>query len=399
MNKLVFSAVAGTAILIGGAVFAARSSATRPEPQRTTLAVAVPASPGPVKGTGQNSDEFIWRLLTQFAAPVNRSRPSPVVFETWASDADVFSTTPSWPSPDAPKKFQRSVLQAASTGSHGPIDVPCAQPGNAAIGGFPRFTASPTHCIAEEVKRNRPQFDYIVQNRLNTKAGLAAAYASGFKVVMPDAAVSVKGDWVPVRTLLTWIPSLRSVENIRRMYYTNTSDGVEYAVVSLHVSSRQNTNWVWGTFEHQMNPGRCDDIGCYDTFGATIPDVPANRRATNTQYGACPKSARLKTLMTRANLSPVWDNYCMKATMVDYAAPDGTPYALGNSVIERIVGNGTVAASSCIGCHYYAAFNSTGAADSTAVAMLPYNPTGRPDPAVLRDTRQFDFMWGVLLAP
>jgi hypothetical protein len=28
---------------------------------------------------------------------------------------------------------------------------------------------------------------------------------------------------------------------------------------------------------------------------------------------------------------------------VDYTATDGTPYALGSSVIERITGNGTVA--------------------------------------------------------
>jgi hypothetical protein len=250
------------------------------------------------------------------------------------------------------------------------------------------------------VKRNRVQFDYIVNNNLNTQAGLKVAFARSFKVAMPTDAISVKGDWVPVEALLQWIPALRnSVENARRLYYTNTSDGVEYALVSLHVSSRQNPNWVWGTFEHHMNPGRCDDLGCYDTFGAVDPAVAPNHQATNTQYGACRKTDRLRALMARANLAPVWEHYCMKSTQVDYTAPDGTPNALGNSVIERIVGNGTVAASSCIGCHVYAAYNSAGAADSTVIAMLPYNPTGRPDPNVLRNLQQFDFMWGVLNAP
>ena len=67
--------------------------------------------------------------------------------------------------------------------------------------------------------------------------------------------------------------------------------------MSMHVSSKQNPNSVWGTFEHQMNLGRCDYIGCFDSFGAEIPAVPPNRTANNTQYGACPKTAPLKALM------------------------------------------------------------------------------------------------------
>lgn len=34
-----------------------------------------------------------------------------------------------------------------------------------------------------------------------------------------------------------------------------------------------------------------------------------------------------------------------------------------------------------------------------ALAILPYNPTGNPIPAVLNGSLQYDFMWGVLLAP
>lgn len=364
------------------------------------VVVAVPAQAGAVDGTTQNSDEFIWRLFATFAAPVSPDAASPVVFETWASDKDTFSATPQWPDPAAPKVFQASALAVAkSVGAHGKsaIDVACATPGNAAVGGFPT-TGTPTPCIAEEVKRNKPQFDYIVDNGLNTQAGLKAAFAKSFKVVMPTDAVSVKGDWVPVQTLLQWIPSLDSVENIRTKYYTNTSAGVEYAVVSLHISSRQNTNWVWGTLEHQYTPGRCDSIGCFDTFGAVLPAVPPNQATINTQYGACAKSEALAGVFAEAGLSVVWNNYCLKSTQVDYAAADGTPYVLGNAVIERIVGNGTVAASSCIGCHVYASFDSSGSPSKAATAMLPYNPTGAPIPAVLEDSIQFDFMWGVLLA-
>ena len=363
-----------------------------------TIVVAVPARAGAVDGTQQNSDEFIWRLFTQFAAPVANAPGAPVAFETWASDADTFSYTPTWPAPTAPKKFQPSVLRAATTPHGGPVDVPCATPGNAAVGGFPT-TGTPTPCIAEEVRRNRPQFDYIVSNNLNTQAGLAEAFKKSFKVAMPTSSIAVKGDWVPVQTLLQWIPTIGNLDNLHKLYYTGTSDGVEYALVSLHVSSRQNANWVWGTFEHQMTPGRCDNIGCLDTFGAMKPAVPPNKAMINTQYGPCEKTPALQALMQAANLSPVWNNYCLKSTQVDYTAPDGTPYVLGNAVIERIVGNGTVAASSCISCHAYASFSSNGQPTKAATAMLPYNPTGQPIPAVLEGSLQYDFMWGVLLAP
>jgi hypothetical protein len=374
-----------------------------------TIIVAVPAKAGAVDGMTENSDAFIWRKFTEFAAPVSRGQPSPVVFETWASDDDTFSAAPRWPNPNEPKKLHASLLELIKklpTNPHqsitsflaGPIDVPCAAPGNSAVGGFPT-SGTPAPCIAEETKRNRAQFDYIKDNHLNTKSGLAAAFAKSFAVEMPLDAMAVKGDWVPVQTLLQWVPQLGNSANVERLYYTNTVDSVEYALVALHVSSRQNPNWVWGTFEHQMNPGRCDYIGCLDSFGAEIPMVPPNKIAVDSQYGACPKTQPLKALMRNAELAPVWENYCLKSTEVDYTAADGTPYVLGNSVIEGIVGNGTVAASSCIACHAYASFDSTGAPKAGVTAMLPFNPTGKPITGVLAGSLQFSFMWGVLRAP
>ena len=387
-------------VILAALLAAASSLALAQSP--SALRVVETARAGAVQGTKQNSDEYIWRLFTQFTAPAP-GVPGAVVFETWASDAETFSAKPVWPAAGAPKKFQRSVLRSSRTHGAGaaspisPIDIPCSPPGNAAAGGFP-VDGTPLPCIAEEVRRNRPQFDYIVNNGLNTKAGLAAAYARSLDVQMPASSISIKGDWVPVQTLLHWIPELGSVERIRQLYYTGVADKVEYAVVALHVSSRQNPNWVWGTFEHQKSPGRCDDLGCYDSFGAVKHVVAPERSAINTQYGACDKSPALKALMAGARLSPVWQNYCLKSSQVDYTAKDGTPYALGNSVIERIVGNGTVVASSCITCHSYASFDASGATSLAAQAMLPFNPTGKPIPAVLKNSLKYDFMWGVLLA-
>jgi hypothetical protein len=92
-------------------------------------------------------------------------------------------------------------------------------------------------------------------------------------------------------------------------------------------------------------------------------------------------------------VAEVRDNDCLKSTQVDECRRRHG-YALGNSVIERIVGNGTVSASSWIACHVYASFGSNGKPAGSATAMLPYNPTGKPIPTVMSGSLQFDFMWG-----
>lgn len=367
------------------------------------IAVTTPARPGSVSGTDENSDAFIWRLMTnQIAAPVTMGSPTPAQFETWASDGDTFSLTPHWPGSSAAHVFHASVLghirRGLSSWDDGAIDVGCAVPPNPFVGGFP-IAGSPARCIAEEVKRNRPQYDYLVGNNLNTQAGLISAFASSFKVDMPKSAISVKGDWIPVSTLIKWIPQLHDRATVETLYLTTIAQATEYALVSLHVSSKQNAAWVWGTFEHSLTPGRCDVIGCFDSFGAVTRSVPPNMQTSNTQYGACPKTSALRAMMRKAGLSQVWDNYCLKGTEVDYTNADGTPYVLGNSVIEGINANGAVAASSCISCHAYASFGAKGVPTGPAVTMLGYNATGRPIPDVFALARRFDFTWGVFAAP
>ncbi|MDJ0931575.1 hypothetical protein [Breoghania sp.] len=149
---------------------------------QSPVVVGTPSQAGPVDGSDQNSDEFIWTLFTQFVAPATSGKEKPVIFETWASDADTFNTAPKWPDPSEGKKFQTSILELATTPSlHGAaagaslakaIDVPCKTPGNAGVGGLPS-TGTPKPCVAEETRRNKPQFDYIVENGFNTQKDLA----------------------------------------------------------------------------------------------------------------------------------------------------------------------------------------------------------------------------------
>ena len=54
-----------------------------------------------------------------------------------------------------------------------------------------------------------------------------------------------------------------TVAQVPQLYHVNAEqDGTKYALVSMHVISKQVPNWTWATFEHRFNPGRCDIMGC-----------------------------------------------------------------------------------------------------------------------------------------
>jgi hypothetical protein len=370
------------------------------------LGVAALATPCSAQGVnlpwGQASDMVAWQVLVQVTAPAGIPDSRNAVFETWASDADLFGRAPpQWPAPNAPKKLQASLL--ALHGRAEPFVVEtitpdqCAKPRDPAAGNYPAGA-----CIGEEVRRNWSLFQYFVTNDLYSRSGLARAYASKLAVESPNDAIVVKGDWAPIDDLIRWIPGLHDPANVRRLYHTNSAtapDGStrEYALLGLAISSKQVKQWVWSTFEHRMNPGRCDDIGCNDVFGAVTPAVkPA--ATPNSDYGPCEKTPELKALMTSGGLDDVWDNYCLKGSQVTFvraaagaAAPE--PTLLGNSVIERINAGVPIPHSSCITCHSYASFNDKGQPN---VKPLQTNPIGAPDPSSMQGFVSADFMWGIL---
>ncbi len=243
-----------------------------------------------------------------------------------------------------------------------PAGDKCGPPANARAGNFPASA-----CIGEEVRRNWASYQYIVSNGLYSFNGLEQAFKSGLKVDMPADSVEFKGDWVKVADLITWIKRTEDVTltpaSVRKLYYVNTAtDGDEdrrLCVVSIHLSTKQIKNWVWSDFEHRLNPGRCDAIGCHDSFGAIDKDVQGKPNR-NQDYGACQKTPALLAIMRNAGDDPVWENYCLKGSQATFVATDGKPTFLGDSVIERMNANIPVSKSSCITCHAYASFDKSG---------------------------------------
>jgi hypothetical protein len=150
---------------------------------------------------------------------------------------------------------------------------------------------------------------------------------------------------------------------------------------------------VWASFEHQDNPGRCDTMGCFDSFGAKKKAVEPVTTA-NTQYGKCVKTAAVEKLFKDAKLDGVWKNYCLKSSQIDEVSKSGVSLMLGDSFTERVAAAVPINQSSCMSCHASASVTSNGAPYTTLLAESPMGNVTLPSTAV-----GVDFIWGILLAP
>jgi len=394
----------------------------------STCAQAAPPPAGVAYSPGMAEDQVSWRLFVEVVSPAPAPNPTQALtFETWATDAETFSsgtTPPVWPTAPASERNQRR-FQPSSLGLHRPtglklavdasgVPTPCASPADPASGKFPTPATAkpPTNCLAEEVRRNKPAFDYIVQNNLYSVAGLKANFPSAAPIELPQsgdlrkAGIEVKVDWIPLNTVVTWLNAnlAKPVDAafVRKNYFiTRQSDGTEYALVSMHISLKDRPNWLWATFEHQLNPGRCDTMGCYDKFGLPPAQASIPPAATaNTQYPACSKKSDALAKMF-SGLPAVWNNYCLKDTQIDFvsvqAATKGKPLLNGDSVVERILAGVPIDQSSCISCHAYATFGSQGCVAQNNPGISSPAPIGAV--AQQAGQKRYDFVWGVITIP
>jgi hypothetical protein len=325
--------------------------------------------------------------------------------------------------------------------------------------------------MAEIVFRNKPFFDYVFRNDLyntdgvvklfkanagNIPAGAPYRLADGAgalsEIVFPADAVMIKSDWLSRERA-----EAMGLHDDPRNPYVKMSitspvlddngsilQPGEHWLVAIHFSSKDTPNWVWTTFEHVNNPGRCDYTGCNDSYGYASPDAVAAGQARNytrphevcdglllpsyvldpggSYAGGEPQPGLAEAFAalgigTRDNPTLVpeptdraWLSYRLKGTQVEFTDATGRPTHLGNSVTEA----GFVTTSSCITCHARAGTNAGGTVPLplgvfenglTDSGYLPsshglpqpdwYNQSGQPPTLLVLQT---DFAWGFLLA-
>ena len=330
--------------------------------------------------------------------------------------------------------------------------------------------------MAELVFRNKSLFDYVFRNELYHQEGLlkvvarnddniasAAPYrlsndrGAVAEIVFPADAVMIKTNWLARERAEEMgvhdDPEHPYVKmNITSPVTDNNGTILkpgEHWLVAFHISSKDIPNWVWATFEHVNNPGRCDYTGCNDSYGYGSRDRVAAGQASNytrphevcddlplpswvldpgKTYPAGVRRAPLDAVFralrigTRENTTLVptpedraWLSYELKGSQVEFTDSMGRAVHAGNSVTEA----GFVSTSSCMTCHARASVASDGAKPPalrlpalgvfenvlTDSGYLPsslglpvadwFNRNAQP-PSLL--ALQTDFVWGFLAA-
>lgn len=336
----------------------------------------------------------------------------------------------------------------------------------------------------ELVFRNKSMVDYIYRHDLYSKEGLGArnraqnaalqtgdiATAHKMEVRLPVDAVMVKADFVHQKIMLAQGlikthnskgKPLNPPNNPDFPYLTVRITGDEtkgsvpglYYMVAMTNASRDLPTWHWYAMEHVANLGRCDYIGCNDSFGYAVngtaqaganfgssytpPDIELNDDKTTgndplfvTGKGYLPSQTgekitpSLQALFKKAGIGtarrdpnpdvisakdPAWLSYRLKGTQTTFTTAGGVPTGTGATVTE----GGFVNSASCATCHSQASVDANGAAGMQGVGatwrpnLLGYNQVtmGSPDadwfysngsPSVT--ATQIDFIWGILNA-
>jgi hypothetical protein len=343
-------------------------------------------------------DLFAWTRFIAVNGPASDAKGK-VIWETWATDPDTFPAAPnpalcktpnpppgacpSWPATEA----AHTILSAAKRADDRSSSSVAAAP--VPLKGVPSDLGA---IAGETIRRNRVTFDYIVNNAIWYQEGLRQRFNENFTIQFPVASIEVKLNWLP----MSYVPD-------PSRYFTVLDDkNVRQGLVAMHITTKDLPNWYWATFEHVDNPGRCDFIGCADSFGAVPPFTPP-RTELKRAYPAETLTPALLALMKAANLNPVFQNYRLKGSQTDFTDSRGEPTLVGNSVTEY----GFVPTASCITCHARAGTDWNGQKPANLrifgekLGGQTFN--GPPDPELFYDRNdpfrryimQSDFVWAI----
>lgn len=309
--------------------------------------------------------QFAWKLFVQAMTPTSGGG---LTFESWTEQCALQPQLVGCPAPSATAEKKGRTLHpsplahrmAAKTGrklsavtANG---VECNAMNTDGFSGFPppkNLSGSAQFC--EEVYVNPPEVQFVQQNGLATLSGQwTYANAHNAEITFPTESIEVKADWVPTSSFTN--PNFQCPDPTDSLY-TETINGTCYALVGIHITSKEKPDWVWATFEPASavtNPNRCDPKlydDCFDPWGSTSK-LPYGKE----QAGKVKQSTQLQQLMSGANLNKAFGNYYLTAVQTQFRDGRSKAIPLGNSFVEF---NAQVPPhqASCITCHKYAYYD------------------------------------------
>lgn len=371
---------------------------------KSATLVSAKASPAPNPAcvfpttSAASMEETAWQLFVAANCPSNANK---VVWEDWAEQLQVYPQ-------GSPGIGTFSVQEQQTKRLHGsPLARLRAEQLHIAApllfapsGPCPPMQTPPPNVVngatvCEETRLNPEAQGFVTTNGYQLRPGQTAAAQKGTDIEFPTPAIEVKVDWIPATDFSPQFSCTQPPTGV----HVESIDGVCYAMVGIHISSKLLKNWVWATFEPQSmltNPLRCITFGaCKDSWGSN----PAT--STGGANGFTDKTQALSSLMKQANLAPEFLNYRLDGVQIDFTNPDGTPTYLGNSIIEGENVGLTAKQASCISCHSVSSVKNDGL--DGGFALIPANKltNGTPVGAQYQAPAGWiarDFVWSMGIA-
>ncbi|MDF0599862.1 hypothetical protein P1J78_03860 [Psychromarinibacter sp. C21-152] len=311
--------------------------------------------------------EVAWMLFARVNQPVPYADKTASTWELWPSNDDTFD-------PNAPAFRTEDKVRAIPD-----LDVTKAEQAADPFDTFPEKAG-------EERTRNMLSYDYIRDNGLITKDGIAAYLSAGNSVDVPIGSVEIKADWGAGATDGAY-------------QWTDGSSGQTFSLLGLHIMAKmaptpedpftsEEPSWFWTTFEFQGNEGLDNAIGF-----VTYPDALS--------------AAEIDALLQQAGLGgSVWGNYRSVGTQIRFSDADNPHIVLGNTKMEDFAGlplqpgklsplpasDWTGWNSSCHSCHATAAFQPE---DKEFFGFQAQIGTGKLVPHMLDGYASMDFIWSI----
>lgn len=336
----------------------------------------------------QEPDEYAWRLflwINRQAMPGTAGKADParasvltysdntdVVWETWAlasrdgkPEAEVFLANGSKPTAwdDLPRAAAApKVLDRSRTDAHRLL-LRASQRLSATTA--PQFVQEEPE--NDEVRMNKATFDFVRDNYLYSRQGLAAAFqratTAGDRdaIQFPAMAKEVKARWETIE------------ESQKPRYHWRQIGSKVYGLRAFHIISKDLPMWFWTDFIH-VDMDAAEPDPCHDT----------------TTRGLSPKHGhdgiRAETIGSK------WENYRLKGTQVAFTDARGRPTILGNQLLEF----GNARTSSCITCHAGAGVTQDGSMNifDFIVGAPPATVFGDSDHI---EVLQLDFLYSVVI--
>jgi hypothetical protein len=337
-------------------------------------------------------EQTAWEMFIAANCPSNSSK---VVWENWVEQLQVYpaggDTSQALLAQEkpTPRLHGSPLAQTRARQLHlrpHALAVPSTSPCPPMQGPPPNVVPNATVC--EETRLNPDAQAFVVNSGYQIRSGQTSAAKKGVDIEFPAPAVEVKVDWIPSSDFNPQFSCSQPPPGV----HLETIDGVCYAMVGMHISSKLLKNWLWATFEPQSmltNPLRCVTFGpCNDPWGSS----PAT--SSGGASGFTQQTPALQSVMKQANLSPEFMNYRLDGVQLDFTAPNGkTPTLLGNSIIEGENVGLTAGQASCITCHSSSSISNSGV-DKGDTLGAPVGPQYKiPAGWIARD-----FVWSLGIA-